>query len=399
MSGRDVGAAHERWLGAQEAAVFLGVHRSTLHAAARQGTIVPDGRTPGGHMRFALATLERFRDRLVTSPATGDGGAFAPVRALASLAHQLVSPSDLESACVAAVAGVRSAIPGIEMCVLAIRSGDHGEDTRLRVAAQEGFPSWVFDEFRRLRGTFKYATTAALRSRESDFCENVAERSLHAGTERIVRGLGLRAYATLPLVANDEALGVLVCAARSPMTFSEHDRAFLRGVVDELAAMLARGAERRSLLARVSASHALTSAAFALRLERDTNRAGKSERKGGHGAAGTLAASASERMGALFRDLTGADAVCALGFGRDLPTRDPHLLSLTCQACAGDDLVEERWTVDGVAYTGAAASVPLNAGLRGGVGAVWRGKHARMEADHALLVTFAGAYLLGVGSA
>ncbi|MGH2487245.1 MAG: helix-turn-helix domain-containing protein, partial [Ktedonobacterales bacterium] len=190
MSDSDVGAAHERWLGAQEAAVFLGVHRSTLHAAARQGTIVPDGRTPGGHMRFALATLERFRDRLVSSPATGDGGTFAPVRALAMLAHQLVEQAGPDSIYMAAVAGVRSAIPGIDMCVLAIRVGDHGDDTSLRIAAQEGFPRWVFDEFRRLRGTFKFATTAALRSRESDFCENVAERSLHAGTERVVRGLG-----------------------------------------------------------------------------------------------------------------------------------------------------------------------------------------------------------------
>jgi GAF domain-containing protein len=398
MPGRDVGAAHERWLGAQEAAVFLGVHRSTLHAAARQGTIVPDGRTPGGHMRFALATLERFRDRLITSPATGDGGTFAPVRTLATLAHQLVEPTDLESACVAAVAGVRSSIPGVELCVLAIRAGDDGDDNHLRVAAQEGFPRWVFDEFRRLRGTFKYATTAAMHSRESDFCENVAERSLHAGTERVVRGLGLSAYATLPLVANDEALGVLVCAARGPLTFSDHDRAFLRGVADELAALLARSAERRRLLARVSAGHALTAAAFALRLERHAHGSPEGEPPA-ECCDASLAMPASERMGARFRDLTGADTVCALGFGRDLPTRDPHLLSLTCQACAGDDLVAEQWTVDGVAYTGAAASVPLNAGRRAGVGAVWRGKHAAMEADHALLVTFAGAYLLGVGSA
>jgi GAF domain-containing protein len=398
MPGRDVGAAHERWVGAQEAAVFLGVHRSTLHAAARQGTIVPDGRTPGGHMRFALATLERFRDRLISSPATGDGGTFAPVRTLATLAHQLVEPTDLESACVAAVAGVRSAIPGIELCVLAVRAGDDGDDNRLRVAAQEGFPRWVFDEFHRLRGTLKYATTAALRSRESDFCENVAERSLHAGTERVVRGLGLSAYATLPLVANDEALGVLVCAARGPMTFSDLDRAFLRGVADELAALLVRGAERRRLLSRASAGHALTAAAFALRAERDARRTPEGDLSAAC-CNKALAAAAGERMGALFRDMTHADAICALGFGQDLPTRDSHLLSLACQACAGDDLVEERWTVDGVAYTGAAASVPLNAGRRAGVGAVWRGKRAGVEADHALLVTFAGAYLLGVGSA
>ena len=396
MPVRNLGAARERWVGAQEAARFLGVHRSTLHAAVQQGAIVPDGHTPGGHMRFSLPTLEEFRGRLASYPATRDTSAFLPMRTLASLAHHLVEPTGFDHICRSAVAGIRAALPGIDMCVLATRVADPNDQTHLRVTAQEGFPPWVFEEFHRLRKTFKYSTTATLRSRQPDYCENVDQRVLYAGTERLARALGLGAYATLPLVAADESLGILVCASHSPRTFSEHDRAFLQGVVDELAGVLAGAVERGRLLSTLNAGQTLISAAFALRLEREENRPHMGKPRSPFFTFSTGPLPSAMRLGALFRELTGAEDVCALGFGSDLPPRDLRLLNLSCAACVGDELIEEHWTEDGIPRTGIAASVPLDRGRRGAAAAIWQGKRTGTKVDHALLVTFAGAYLLVV---
>lgn len=393
MSDRDQGAARNRLIGAQEAARFLGVHRSTLHAAVRQGVVVPDSRTPGGHMRFSRATLERFREHLTSCPATGDAASVAPIRAFAALAHHMVEPTGFEHICRTAISGIRPALPGIDMCVLAIRTADHSDQNRLHVVAQEGFPTWVFDEFHRLRKTLRYATTAALRSRQPDFCDDVDQRVLHAGTQRLARNLALGAYAVLPLSAGDESLGVLVCAAHQPRVFGEYDRAFLQGVADELAGALAGASERNRLLLAVQAGERLTSEALRLRLApRDAAEPAHNDKR-------RAPSSAAKRMGDLFRELTGAAEVCALGFDADLPTRNPHLLALSCEACAGDSPVTDQWNENGTPYTGVAASAPLAPGRRAAVAAAWQGKRADTSADHGLLITFAGAYLLAIGMA
>lgn len=390
MSVRDQGAARNRMVGAQEAARFLGVHRSTLHAAVRQGVIVPDSHTPGGHMRFSPATLERFRERLTSCPATGDTASAAPIRAFAALAHDMVEPAGLEHICRTAISGVRAALPGIDMCVLAIRAADASDQHRLRVVAQEGFPSWVFDEFRRLRKTLRYATTAALRSRQADYCEDVDQRVLHAGTERLARKLDLGAYVALPLVAGNESLGVLVCASHRPRDFGENERAFLQGMVDELAGALAGASERSRLLRVAQAGARLTARALQLRMESTLSEEPSS------GFTTRPTSVAAQVMAALFREVTGAEEVCALGFGEDIATRNPHLLTLSCAACAGDQPVVQEWTADGAVYTGVAASAPLAPGRRAGVAAMWRGKRTDTNADHSLLLTFAGAYVLAV---
>jgi excisionase family DNA binding protein len=45
-----------------EAAAHLGIHVDTLKAAADRGEI-PCWRTPGGHRRFNLIDLDRYRDK------------------------------------------------------------------------------------------------------------------------------------------------------------------------------------------------------------------------------------------------------------------------------------------------------------------------------------------------
>src|SRR5262249_48602967 len=123
----------EQLLGAQTAANHLRIHRSTLHLAVRQGTLVPDARTAGGHVRFKRETLDAYCARFsMGGPATGESAVAAPMRALAELAQLLATTAPLEAVGEAAVAGVRRALPGIDACAVAMVRPEAGDPHALQ---------------------------------------------------------------------------------------------------------------------------------------------------------------------------------------------------------------------------------------------------------------------------
>jgi excisionase family DNA binding protein len=65
----------ERWLDLSEAAVYLGVHFTTLRRWSDAGEVACI-RTPGGRRRYALSDLQRFLERL------RQAGRYSPVEAL-----------------------------------------------------------------------------------------------------------------------------------------------------------------------------------------------------------------------------------------------------------------------------------------------------------------------------
>ncbi len=391
MLDHDAGAAREKWYGAQEAARFLGVHRSTLHIAVRQGLIVPDSYTPGRHVRFKRETLEAFRVYLTEHAATSDTGPQVSLRALAQVAGLAVRSSEPEELASVAIAGIRSALPHVDMCCVAVRTGDPRDRYRMRLLGQQGFPDWVIDDYIRFRSTYRFATTAALRTLRPQVCEDTAKEHHHTGTEHLLRSLELGAFVVQPLVAGEEPLGVIICLCRCAHSFSDNERTFLGGIADLLTTALTSAGHLQQLTDTLTTSGVLVR--HALRLHADASR---------HADDGTneqtvmAALAAGHGLGDLFKRLSNAEEICALGFGRDLPTTNQQLLLLTCQACAGDDIAQAQWNANGVPYTGIGASVPLKSGLRGGVSAAWPGKRPFPEADHALLVTFAGAYAVAV---
>src|SRR5262245_50137930 len=103
MSDHDPRDAREKEYGAQEAAQLLGIHRSTLHHAVRNGHIIPDFQTPGKHHRFRLATLEAFGRYLRTEAAASEARVVAPIQILANLAHTLAMSDGMDKACQEAV--------------------------------------------------------------------------------------------------------------------------------------------------------------------------------------------------------------------------------------------------------------------------------------------------------
>jgi hypothetical protein len=380
-------APSDRWFGAQEASSFLGVHRSTLHTAVRQGLVAPDGRTPGGHMRFREETLLAFREQLAEGAATSGGGVFAPMHALAGIASLLAQGADLEHISSAAIAGIRSALPSADMTFVAVRAGIPLDPLQLRVVASEGFPQWVFSDYARLNKTFKFSTAIVLRTGEMEVCEDTSAEPIHTGTARLCQLLHVKAYAVVPIGRN-EVRGVLVCGCRRARVFSEHDRAFLRGIADELAAVLAVTGQRDQLAANLDAARELISDAFARRARCDAELDEWAPGDYGRVTSGLRQA---------FLRLSGATDVCTLGFGADLTTENARLRSLASTARGAEGSARERWREEGVACSALGVGLPLAGHERAGVAAVWCGERRWHDADSAVLVSFAGAYALAVG--
>ena len=226
--------------GAQAAASFLGIHRSTLHVAIRRGILVPDDRTPGGHARFRQDTLEAFRARLAASPATSSASVHEPLLLLAALARLLADQAPLADIVGAVIAGVPRALPGLDFCAVAGVVPKPHDRLALHVLGPYTLPESVLEYFSRMKTTFKFASTTALRTQTPQICEDTSAETLFMGTAGICRLWPIGAYAVMPIVARGEPLGVLICDSLRARPFLDRERTFLHGVVDLLAVTLLR---------------------------------------------------------------------------------------------------------------------------------------------------------------
>lgn len=240
------GAEPERLYGTQEAAKLLGLHRSTINVAVRKRLLIPDERTPGGHLRFRRTTLEAFRERLTACPATGDGIATAPVRLLADLCGLLARDASPEALAAHIVAGLPRALPGIEACVVVRVVAEPDDRLAPRVIAHARLPDEVLARFEQLKTTFKFAVTTVLRTLSPEYCEDASAAALHTGTLEMLRIWPLGSYAALPVVSGGRATGALICAGPAPRHFTEHDQALLGAVADLLSVTLARQPDAQS---------------------------------------------------------------------------------------------------------------------------------------------------------
>jgi len=227
-------------VGALEAARILGIHRSTLNLAVRRGRIEPDARTPRGRLRFTRETLARIHDQLAGGSMTGDGMLRAPIRALAELGRLLAENRPLDELAEAALDGMRRALPGSEMCLVARVIPTPRDRLALRVIAQWHLPDAIRQDFARLSTTFRFAATSALRTLEPEVRENTSCQPIHTGTAHLCRAWPIGAYAVFPIVACEEPLGVLVSVSQTPRRFAAYEREFLRGLAWALAPVFAR---------------------------------------------------------------------------------------------------------------------------------------------------------------
>ncbi|MEO7001489.1 MAG: GAF domain-containing protein [Ktedonobacterales bacterium] len=426
--------AKERWYGVQETANFLGLHRSTLHLAIQRGRLTPDLRTPGGHARFRRATLEAFQRRLVAEAATSEVSVFAPAQVMATLASLIASAQPLRAICQAAVNGIIAVEPDV-MCCIVFRVtdqidqldqgsqsdqsderllGQRGSPSALRLYASQGFPRRFFRTYTLLRTqtSASFATLSVLRTREAEFCDDIAQSEEvypYSGTRRLLEEMGMRAYGVAPIVVTGRAVGALIVGSKLPHHFSLHERVFVQGITDQLASAVRMQRGRRRNESDMQAARTLLAQVFSRRAAggRTAPAPAQSALAGIEGEQeeqpeGQRHKSPMAPLVMLLTQQTGAIQVCALGFGASvqgdsLDECSVNLLELACDASAGDALAQRHWRDDaGATSTGLALSIPLagGSGKRGAVVALWQGIHTPTEGDKLLLMAFAGACAL-----
>ena len=177
----------EALLGAQAAARYLGLHRSTLFLAVREGILIPDARTRGRHTRFRRATLDAYKARYSAASATGETALVPLLRALSDLTRSIASAPSLPDAARSVVAQVQRALPGIDGVSVARSGVTPGDRSSVQMITEPMVPEHVLHTFERLRHTFRFGTTTALRTLEAEISEDTSSENAYTGTRNIVR--------------------------------------------------------------------------------------------------------------------------------------------------------------------------------------------------------------------
>lgn len=236
----DSGAPSERLYGSQEAAKLLGVHRSTINTLVRRHLLVPDEVTPGGHLRFRRTTLDAFHDRLAARAATRAGATATALRLLADVARLLVRERPLAELCASMTTSIPRALPGVDLCVIWRVTPRPGDPQALTEISSWGLPDDVRTHFNRLRTTFKFAATIALRTQTPQYCEDATATPQPTGITAISRIWPVGHYAALPIIVRGAAVAVMVCAGHTSCHFSVYDRTLLGALADLLAVAFLR---------------------------------------------------------------------------------------------------------------------------------------------------------------
>lgn len=398
----------EHLYGAQEAADFLGVHRSTLHLAVKRALLTPDSYTPGGHMRFRRETLDAYAAHLARQPATSSA------HLLSHLARTLVLPDAAEAICRLAFSSIHHAVPALTMFGVAMRRPTTADPHALVHLTQQGFVPRLYDAYTQLRPNLDFAVNAVVRTGEPEICEDTTHtEALRLGTERLVRRGGLGAYAILPLRHGDDTLGVLVAASRRRHRFPSGEVSFLQSVADDLAVALVCHDLMARRDAALGSATALTRRALELRAELPAPAEAAERERAQLAGLGELLALFEERSGAALAGVAtqGARAPQAVRVGivmgpdREQPPRVKRLRTLLGRVLQGpvhagnpvspaaSAVRRERWSdADGL-HSVLALSLPLPHGGCVAAGATWRGERTAGAADEALLAS------LGTGAA
>jgi excisionase family DNA binding protein len=378
MASNNEAPSGDRWFGTQEAARYLGIHRSTLNLAVHRATLMPDRTTPGGHLRFSQETLDRFKSFLERGPVTSDERLIGPLHVLTDTASGLEASSTAKDVCQAAVRSILGSRMGIDAAAVVLVNR-HSDPPRLVPITQAGFSKALMDELQRLfSGGVELATSHVLNTLKPEIVGDTERQELRSGTRRLVRMAGIRAYAVYPLMRGSQALGIFIVASTSPRPFTASDRLFLTALASELS--LANYLEQYLTLTR-NLIHAAMG------------------RPAGPELSGGKPTFRLEGLRELFINQAAAEDICALGFddGGALEPRHEQLRALAEGALARRTFLSQTWRLHNTVYSGMAVGVPLYDEHAVSVAVLWLGRRPRSPADQALLMVFAGACALASG--
>lgn len=417
-SGAHPGAHPDEHLyGTQEAAEFLGIHRSTLHLAVARNVLIPDGHTPGGHLRFRRQTLEHFADRLHCEPATNRSSSLTELVATLALREGDIA------FCHRAFARIRQAIPAFTMYAVAWSAPTPSDPHAIEPLIQEGFPPHLMPQYQKMRPNLEFATTTALRTMEPELCEDIAKKHpLRMGTSSLLRRRELRSFAIVPIVIQESPLGVLVVASAKPHRIPPPEVSFLQSIAADLGVALSCHAHLNDLRSSLAVAADLALRAAQLQAEVTSLPYVQWERMitgidelcdllcGGSGAEEVVVLGETLRhvRTPAKHQCSSDDTAAPVATGSMPSTYDtaagagksPQLDELVARVRTQGDSESERETWSEVDGTHCALALNLPAGRleRVTVGAAWHGERREPEADEALLLAFASACTLLLGA-
>ncbi len=440
-----VEAAHERWFGSQAAAAYLGIHRSTLFHAMRREHLIPDGHTPGGFARFRQSTLEAFRRRISEEAATGTGPIYAPIHTLAQLAHEVKDmapvwgqrhhfllekelPNEVKEVCESAISAVSKPPVQARKRLLALRTFDPYNAYGLKTVAQAGIDPSFFRDYIMLRSQpqTQFVTDETLAYGKEAYCPNTQhDLSPFNGSRQFIKAQGIGSYLALPISSGELTLGLLLLFDNEPREFNQHERAFLKGITDQVALAISAYARAVRLDTYAQAGQQLTQSGLEAqaRLRGITCEADRLQAQ----------RAAIAELLKVFKAGSNADCAYVLNLpGIETPADvSPELSRLTAYALSESQPGERRpqlaarshdfshkyskdekglcvgkWQTHGRYYSGLALGITVPPATPAAVGAAWRCftlPGAASDAasltpvtpeDHALLVSLAGACAL-----
>ncbi len=371
-------AQAEKLVGAKEAARFLGIHRSTLHQAVKNGVITPDLTTQGGHFRFSRATLDAFAVRIAREPVT------TLSELLPELTATLGAPDGRRALCLKAYERISHTLPDLTVfAVLGLKL--HARSLLdLEVVASVGFPDWYLPELIANVERRDYEVKQVLRTLRPRYFEDTsaADADMRGHSRALVRRGALHALAILPLTQDGEARGALAVGSLHAHKFRTPDVAFLQNTADELAIALACHDYMDSARARILTSGALMREA--LRLRADSSAPQRPDKQ-------------IAPLLALLREATGADAVYLSAPGVEFAPRNAETRTLMRRRSRRDPVATQRWGEPDAATTAIATLAPLNTRANIVVAAEWTSEIIRQQEFEALLYVFAAASAIALG--
>ena len=315
-------AQTDRLVGANEAARFLGIHRSTLHQAVKNGVITPDLTTQGGHFRFSRATLDAFAVRIAREPVT------TLSELLPELTTTLGAPDGRRTLCLKAYERIAHALPDLTVfAVLGLKPRARSL-LDLEVVASVGFPDWYLPELIANVERKDYEVKHVLRTLRPRYFEDTSAAEMRASTRSLARRGALHALAIIPLTQDGEARGVLGLGSLHARKFRTPDVAFLQNTADELAIALACHDYMDGAHAQILTSGALMREALRLRIDSCPTE------------------QPAERIAplvALFREATGANAAYLTAPSVDLAPPSTETRALMRRVSRRDPTATMRW--------------------------------------------------------
>jgi excisionase family DNA binding protein len=370
-------AQADKLAGANEAARFLGIHRSTLHQAVKNGAIVPDLTTHGGHFRFSRATLDAFAVRIAREPVA------TLSELLPELTTTLGDPDGRRNLCLRVHERIHHALPDLSVfAVLGFKA--HARSLKdLEIIASVGFPDWYFPELIANIERRDYEVKYVLRTLRPRYFDDITSANdLGSPTRALNRRSALQTLAIFPLMQDGRARGVLVVGGAHARKFQTPDIAFLQNTADELAIALACHDYMDGARAQILTAGDLMREALRLRAE---SRAAEKR-----------AAARIAPLVELFCEATGAEAVYLIGPGANLGPRSEAPRQLMSRVSRRHHTATERWGESWPQTTGIAVLAPINTRANVVVAAEWQSDLVRQQEFEALLYVFAAASALAL---